>query len=192
MRTPEGYRKRIRRFDEPGHAHYLTFSCFRNQRFLTSERACLWLIDAIRHARIQTTFDLWAWVFMPDHVHLLLRPREGIVVSQILSAIKVPVAKRAAGWVRRAAPEFVPRMLDVQPGGKRFLRFWQRGGGYDRNIVSAQEIYEKIGYVHKNPVRRGLIESPADWRWSSYAAWEYGTDEPLPLDRRTLPPRASL
>ena len=105
MRTAEGYRKRLRRFDEPGHAHYLTFSCFREQRFLKSERACQWLVEAITETRAKRPFDLWAWVFMPEHVHLLLRPRRGICLSEILSGIKVPVAKRAAGWVRREAPE---------------------------------------------------------------------------------------
>jgi putative transposase len=188
MRTPEGYRKLVKHYDDPGHAHYLTFSCFHNQRFLRSERACGWLLDAIRKAKAEVPFDLWAWVFMPEHVHLLLRPRGEMEVSIILSAIKVPVAKRAAGWVRREAPQFAPRMLDVQPSGKRFLRFWQRGGGYDRNIVTIQELREKIGYIHNNPLRRGLIQSPADWRWSSYAAWQRGIDEPLPIDRETLPP----
>ena len=188
MRTAEGYRKRLRRFDEPGHAHYLTFSCFREQRFLKSERACQWLVEAITETRAKMPFDLWAWVFMPEHVHLLLRPRRGICLREILSGIKVPVAKRAAGWVRREAPQFAPRMLDLQPSGKRFLRFWQRGGGYDRNIVTVQELREKIAYIHNNPLRRGLAQSPADWRWSSYAAWESGNDEPLPIDRETLPP----
>jgi len=129
MRTPTGYRKRLKRYDEPGQAHYLTFSCFQNHPFLKSLRACQWLVEAVKAARVATRFDLWAWVFMPDHVHLLLRPSGEASLSEILSAIKVPVSKRAAGWVRREAPQFMLRMLDVQPSGKRFLRLWQRGGG---------------------------------------------------------------
>jgi len=136
MRTPTGYRKLLKRYDEPGHAHYLTFSCFRNQPFLKGPRACQWLVESINTARAQHPFDLWAWVFMPEHVHLLLRPHAEENIGAILSAIKVPVGKRAAGWVRREAPQFLPRMLDVQPNGKKFVRFWQRGGGYDRNITS--------------------------------------------------------
>ena len=133
-------------------------------------------------------FELWAWVFMPEHVHLLLRPRGQILLRDILSAIKVPVAKRAAAWVRREAPQFMPRMLDAQPNGKSCLRFWQRGGGYDRNIITARELREKIGYIHRNPVRRGLVATPGDWLWSSYAAWEKETDVPLVIDRATVPP----
>ena len=176
MRTPLGYRKRRKRYDEPGHARYLTFSCFHNQSFLKSDRACLWLADEIREAKSKYPFDLWAWVFMPDHVHLLIRPHTGILVGRILRAIKEPVSKRAAYWVRKNAPEFLPRMLDAEPGG-----------GYDHNIVSVAEVREKIGYIHKNPVRRGLATNPGEWKWSSFAAWESGVDEPLPIDRGTLP-----
>jgi putative transposase len=146
------------------------------------------LVDAINEARKKHPFDLWAWVFMPEHVHLLLRPQSREGISAILSAIKKPVGRSAAAWVRRQAPHFIPRVLDAQPGGGQILRFWQRGGGYDRNIVTLQELHEKIGYIHKNPVRRGLVAHPAEWTWSSYAAWQTGIDLPLAVDRKTLPP----
>ena len=79
-------------------------------------------------------------------------------------------------------------MLDIQPNGKKTLRFWQRGGGYDRNILSVDELHEKIKYIHNNPVRRELVTCPADWEWSSYRAWEHGVDKPLQIDRNTFPP----
>lgn len=128
MRTEHGYRKRRRTFAEQGQAHYLTFSCFRRQRFLQGARACEWLVEAIAGARVRAPFALWAWVFMPTHVHLLLRPRAGVPISRVLSTIKVPVARRAAAFVRRDAPAFLPRMLDVRADGARCLRFRQRGG----------------------------------------------------------------
>jgi putative transposase len=187
MRTGNGYRKRCKRYDEAGHAHYLTFSCFRNQAFLNGQRTRRWLIDAIVAARKKHPFDLWAWVIMPEHVHLLVFPHDRTRVSEILSAVKIPVAKRAGGWVRREAPEFLPRMLDVQPTGKRVVRFWQRGGGYDRNVWTAKEIREKIVYIHDNPVRRGVAAARDDWLWSSFRAWEHGVDEPIAIDRDSVP-----
>ena len=74
MRTDRGYRRLVKHHDEPGHAHYLTFSCFHGQPFLTSPRACAWLAESILAAKAKHPFDLWAWVFMPEHVHLLVRP----------------------------------------------------------------------------------------------------------------------
>jgi len=187
MKLGDRYRKRRKICDQPGHAHYLTFSCFHNQPFLASERACGWLIDAIQTARVKHPFDLWAWVFMPDHVHMLIRPHDGVYIRHVLSAIKTPVGKRAAGWARREAPKLLAVMLDVQPNGRRTARLWQRGGGYDRNIWSPAELREKIRYIHDNPVRRGLAETGEDWRWSSWRAWQAGVDDPVPIDRDTLP-----
>jgi len=188
MRTAKGYRKLCRRYDEPGQAHYLTFTCFKNQPFLKGDRARLWLVEAIAKAKIKYPFDLWSWVIMPEHVHLLVFPHEGVQISRILYAIKDPVAKQAAKYVRREKPDFIARMHDIQPNGKQILRFWQRGGGYDRNILSVAELHEKIKYIHCNPVRKELVKGPEDWIWSSYRAWEYNMDEPLRVDRESLPP----
>ena len=162
MRTDRGYRRMVRHYDEPGHAHYLTFSCFHNQSFLSSARACNWLAEAILAAKAKHPFDLWAWVFMPEHVHLLVRPGPSVKVGMILKAVKEPVSKRAASWVRCNAPEFASRMLDLQPSGRNTLRFWQPGGGHDRNIFSVAELHEKIGYIHRNPLRRKLVSQTGD------------------------------
>ena len=43
--------------------------------FLQSERTCQWLADALEHSRQQLEFSLWAYVFMPEHVHLIVFPQ---------------------------------------------------------------------------------------------------------------------
>ena len=186
MLTDRGYRKRRKRYEDGASARYLTFSCFHNRPFLLHAQACEWLAEGIRTAKTRHAFDLWAWVFMPEHVHLLLRPGEGIEVGTLLRAIKEPFSKRYAAWARREAPHLLGQLRDVQPNGKQILRFWQRGGGYDRNIWSETELREKINYIHANLIRRGLVASPGEWDWSSYRAWESGTDLPLALDRGSL------
>ena len=75
MPTP-GRRIHRKAINAPGHAHELTFSCYQRYPFLKAERTCLWLVDAIQAARVKHNFDLWAYVFMPEHVHLIVRPRE--------------------------------------------------------------------------------------------------------------------
>ena len=182
------YRKRCKRHDIPGQAHYLTFSCFSRQPFLRGQRACGRLADAITRARLAQPFALWAYVFMPEHVHLLLLPAPGVIVSAILKEIKQPVAVWVLEFVRREAPDFLPCMAHVRPNGLVSHRFWLRGGGYDRNLWTPNAIHEKIRYIHANPVRRGLAESPNDWRWSSWRAWEGLEDGPILLDKVDVPP----
>jgi len=67
---------RPRGFNDPGHAHELTFSCYHHFAFLSKERSCRWLADAIEDSRRALRFELWAYVFMPDHVHLIVWPAE--------------------------------------------------------------------------------------------------------------------
>lgn len=142
----------------------------------------------MKKAASQGKFDLWAYVVMPEHVHLVLLPAPGVRVAEILSTVKQSTAKRALLWTRQNAPDFLPTLRDQQPNGKTHYRFWQRGGGYDRNLRSVRDIHEKIAYVHDNPVRRGLVARSADWHWSSAKAWCDGSADPLPICRQTVPP----
>jgi len=141
----------------------------------------------LRLGQRKQQFDLWAWVIMPEHVHLVLLPLEQAKISEILTTIKQSTSKRAIRWLRDNAPEYLPQLCDRQPNGRQSFRFWQRGGGYDRNLRSVRDIHEKIAYTHLNPVRRGLVATEADWRWSSAAAWRTGVDEPLKIERESLP-----
>lgn len=115
---------------------------------------------------------------MPEHVHLLVVPGD-TTVSKLLMGFK----RRSATLLLRAWRETNdPRLaMAAVPDGSH--RFWQAGGGYDRNIVDGPELPEKMRYIHANPVRRVLVGRPSDWLWSSARAWE-GLDTPWPeIDR---------
>jgi putative transposase len=153
-------------------------------------------MEALVAARSKIDFDLWAYIIMPEHAHLLVWPREATTVSEILRLVKLPVAKRTLLWAqghhafasKSMAPAAMLReMADTAPDGRTSYRFWQRGGGYDRNLWSPEEIHEKIHYIHANPVRRGLVERLEDWPWSSYRAWADGDESPVPIDKQSVP-----
>jgi len=175
-------RKTCRRYDVAGHAHYLTFSCFQRRPLLADDQARRCLLAALESARLKHPFDLWAYVIMSEHVHAVILPHPGSRISEILQAIKQPVAQTAARRERqrhRAHPT---------GGAEHSRRFWLPGGGYDRNVWSDVEAHEKIGYVHANPVRRGLVAFAEDWPWSSARAWSEGVDEPIRVDLDSVPP----
>ena len=156
-------------FNEPGHVHELTFSCYRGFPFLKAERTCRWLAEAIHEARELLRFDVWAFVFMPEHVHLLIRPREAVYdIAEIRKAVKAPAGRRAIEYLEAEAREWLPRI--TRRRGRRTERlFWQSGGGYDRNVVEPATLMKVIDYIHANPVRRGLAERSWEWKWSSAA-----------------------
>ncbi len=178
-----------RRYNTPGDAHSLTFNCFHAQAFLSKDRTRLWLIDALSEARERLEFDIWAYVIMPEHCHILILPRRPeYSISRILEAIKLPVTRRAKAYLRRTAPKSLRLMRDAQPNGQIAYRFWQRGGGNDRNLFEPNSIHAEIGYIHNNPERRGLVARAEDWPWSS-AAWYAGVrNVPLVPDTGSIPP----
>ena len=162
--------KTCRRFNERGHVHSLTFSCFQRQPFLFKDRTRQWLVDALDSVRRKLGFHIWAYVIMPEHCHVVLYPgRESYEMCKILAAIKIPVTRRAVAFLSREDPLSLSVMKDVQPNGRVAHRFWQRGGGFDRNFIEPTSVHATIEYIHNNPVRRGLAQSPVEWRWSSAA-----------------------
>ena len=98
-------------------------------------------------------FAVLAYVFMHDHVHLLIRPMNEIYnMSKILKTIKQgpSCSAKNRGWIE--------------------TDLWERGGGYDRNVTKAETRIKVINYIHRNPVKKGLVDEPCKYRWSS-ANW---------------------
>jgi putative transposase len=184
--VPPAQFKRLRRREVPGEARALNFSCFSNQAFLRSERACTWLAESVVAKLPEYECDLWAFCFMPTHA--LVYPRAGEPnLGGFLEAVKKSVSVKALRWVTRNAPEFLPRMRDEQPNGNVSHRFWQRGGGYDRNMRTGRAIWHMIRYIHRDPVRDGLCRTGAEWKWSSACWYKERREPPVPLCLERLP-----
>ena len=182
----ERHRKQVKHFDLSGHAHFLTFSCYRRMQLLSKDRTQMWFVEALDKARIKHEFDLWAWVIMPEHVHLLIYPRNPIYkTSRILASIKKPVGYRAVQFLKEHNPEFLKRLTVVNKN-RTYHRFWQVGPGYDENLDDVAAVHEVIEYIHNNPVRRGLVATPTDWLWSSARDW-VGLGNPHITVDRTVP-----
>lgn len=179
-------RRHRKNYNEPGHAHELTFTCYRGLSLLSRERTCEWLAEAIEDARTSLLFDVWAWVFMPEHVHLIVHRRHKVYdMAAIRRLIKEPVAQKAIAWLKEHAPEWLPK-LARQRGSKLEYLFWQSGGGYDRNITEGKTLLKMIDYIHENPVRRGLVARARDSKWSS-AAW-YADQSDVVIIPDAIPP----
>jgi len=183
----ELHRKQCKRWDVPYDAHYLTFSCYRRQPFFRSTRTCRWFLEFLDAARDRHAFHVWAWVLMPEHVHLLIWVPNETPIRAILKSIKFPMARHAILWAKQNAPRRMGALELHGEEGVLGYRFWQRGGGYDRNLRSPHDVHEKIRYIHENPVRRRLVERIEDWSWSSWRAFTAAVNVPLRIDRESIP-----
>ena len=132
---------------------------------------------------------------MPEHVHLLLWPPFDLIsrdpqctrgrIRGILWRLKQPVGEKAIAFLRENSPADLQK-LTVQNSNRTYHRFWQSGSGYDENVSDPRALHAMVDYVHLNPVRRGLVERPEDWPWSSARDWNLLDGALLKVDR-TLP-----
>jgi putative transposase len=162
-----GHRKRLRRFEVAQQPRFLTFSCYQGLPLLRNDLIKREFVEHLRAAREHCGFRLLAWVVMPEHVHVILIPRlPEMPLTKVLPSIKRRMAEQVIHrWKQLNAP--VLRRLAQSRGG---YRFWQHGGGYDRNIRDESELWAKMDYIHMNPVNRELCARPTDYCWSS-ARW---------------------
>lgn len=137
----------LKRFQECHDVHFLTFSCYRRKPNLVSTTACSAFLAALERVREQYQLCVYGYVIMPEHVHLLVNEPEHGTLAQAIQSLKQGVARRLA---LRAAESF-----------------WQ-ARYYDFNVWSHRKFVEKLRYIHRNPVKRGLVSSPEEWPWSSY------------------------
>ena len=100
---------------------------------------------------------------MPEHVHLLISEPQIANPSTVVQAVKLGFTQR---WSK--APLLAK---DARNGAPR--QFWQRRF-YDFNVWSEAKQIEKLKYMHRNPVVRGLVEKPELWAWSSFRAYACG------------------
>ena len=170
-------------WNNPGQAHFLTYSCFERCPLLARDRSRRWVIEAMEKTRREQDLLLWAYVIMPEHVHVLLYPHRAIYeMRHILVALKRPVSNAARDHLTRTGNLDWLKRLTVKYPSREVFRFWLPGGGFDRNICQDKSLPEVIEYIHLNPVRRGLVKDPLDWPWSSARFWDGWADVPIRMD----------
>ena len=131
-----------------GSTYYVTFHLAAGELSAEQRRLVLTHVKS-GHGRF---YDLAAAVVMPDHVHVILKPRSDFTLSNILKGIK-GVAARLLNQQRNTCG-----------------RVWQEES-WDRILRSADEFDEKLQYMYENPVRAGLVDDG-----SAYDGWYCNPD----------------
>ena len=162
--------------------HELTFSCYRRLPLLTNDVWQSILARSLQLACELEHFELVAFVFMPEHVHLLVHPTSyDAKVSRLLGRTKQPTSKAIKELLEESSAPLLRRLTVRERPGKHWFRFWQEGAGFDRNLFPTDAIESSIDYIRTNPVERGLCNRATDWKWSSARFYlDEVTDPDLP------------
>jgi putative transposase len=147
----------LKRFQNTGQSHFLTFSCYHRRPMFTTASSRLLFESAPERTRRKFGLRVYAYVVMPEHIHLLVSEPERGTLADALKSLKQGIARRL--------------IRDDECGCGQ--HFWQKRY-YDFNIRNHPQFVEKIRYIHRNPVKRGLCERPEDWEWSSFRHYATG------------------
>ena len=142
----------LKRFQRAESLHFVTFSCFHRLPLLEAAGAREMMESLLEDIRARHQARIYAYVLMPEHVHLLINEPPRILLAQFLKAVKQITSRELRG-----ARE----------------RFWQERY-YDSNIHGEEARSQVIRYIHRNPVVRALVANPEDWPWSSFRHYATG------------------
>jgi len=157
---------------------------------VTKDRLPVFRTDAIRvvtckaleEARNSGQFLIFAYVIMPDHLHLLTNcPNTS---ADILRYVKGLTGRRVIDYLKEQGYDSsLAKLRHEQWKRKHTHSLWQQ----EKNVLSifSEAMFmQKVNYIHLNPVRADLVERAIDYRWSSARIWQRLAveDEPLAVD----------
>jgi putative transposase len=180
----------LRRYDEPGHTHFWTISCYRRLQFFHDDGMKQVVIKALRTLQTKIGVCLIGYVIMPEHLHVLVYPhRRGedkpVPIGEVLQTFKEYVGRQGKECLRdvwRQQGRLWSDPLNQWASGQFDKQEILHTRGYDRNILTRREFDEKLNYCHKNPITRGLVAAADEWRWSSYRFYEHADRSVLAMD----------
>ncbi|MGB5105149.1 MAG: transposase [Candidatus Zixiibacteriota bacterium] len=170
----------LRHYDGYGTARFITFSCYQRLQLIVRDDIRQAILRQIDIARIKYRFKLLAYVLMPEHVHLVLHPEEPTTIGKVIGQIK-SLAAREIVEILQSENNPVLRKLEAYRDNYAKYAIWLPRC-YDHNCRTTETMIEKINYCHGNPVKRGLVANPADWRWSSYSYYRESCAAPIEID----------
>ena len=147
---------------------------------LRSVRARNLFVKVLGEIRAQYHFALVGLVVMPEHFHLLMSEPPSSTPSKVMQILKQRVSRSLRQKRRKRTSPAQLRLWRGSPNGG-LRSFWQ-SRFFDFNVWSRKKRIEKLHYMHMNPVKRGLVAHPKDWRWSSYASYQRLPDALIQVD----------
>jgi len=168
-------RSRYRVYDSD-YPYFITSSLVEGYPIFSNPQAAQVVLDALNFMQTKRTAKVYAYVIMDNHIHMVV---QGDNLPKQIQTFK--------SWTARTIIDFFsdnghysqlyklkkaknPTHIDS------VHQLWQEGF-YPKQIVSDEMMIQKIEYIHNNPVKRGFVDRPEDWRYSS--ARNYLGMEPL-------------
>jgi putative transposase len=174
--------KNLQRFYGGNDLHFITFSCYKRQKFLNNPTRADLFLQILERVRRGYRLVVLAYVVMPEHVHLLVSEPQRDNLSTAIQALKLSFVRSLPAAVpptsrKRSEKWGTPFRTDAEVPN----HFWQ-ARFYDFNVWTEKKRLEKLHYIHTNPVTRGLADSPEKWQWSSFRWYSQSEKGPVKIN----------
>jgi putative transposase len=143
-----------KRYYGAGDLHFITCSCYRRQPLLGTPRRRDMFLTVLEQVRRRYQFVVVGYVVMPEHIHLLIGEPQEKNPSTVMQALKLGFARRVLAEARRKRNPAQSTLFEHAP-----QHIWQKRF-YDFNVWTERKRIEKLRYMHRNPVQRGLAGGP--------------------------------
>ena len=156
---------RLARLVIPGLPHHVTQRGNRREQVFFDDGDYLAYLDFLRAALVKSKAEVWSWVLMPNHVHLIVVPQDEDGLRQTVANAH----RKYAGRIN-ARKQWTGHL-------------WQ--GRFGSVVMDEAHLYNAFAYVALNPVRAGLVKRARDWKWSSIHA-HLGKDDGITTTQPAL------
>jgi putative transposase len=174
---------KLKRYYGHDDLHFITFSCYQRRPLLGAPPQRDLFLNILEQVRQRYGFLVVGYVVMPEHVHLLISEPEASSPSVVMQAVKQEFAKNVMRSIR-AQTDLRQSQLWADAHNPKHV--WQTPF-YDFNVWSDEKRVEKLRYIHRNPVKRGLVREPEEWRWSSFRYYAFGECGPVGVTEQRSP-----
>ncbi len=134
-------------------------------------------LESLERMRVIYRFRVYGYVVMPEHVHLLVSEPETVLLATAFTGSED--FRGTTGERPTSANNGQMWAPNVNHQGSE--PFWQKRY-YDHNVRSHQSFSEKLDYIHRNPVKRGLVANAEDWPWSSFRHYAFADIGPVEIE----------
>ena len=164
-----------------GPVFYITTVVHNRLPLFTRPAYIIPLFDSLHFYRSRYHFRLHGYVFMPDHLHLLIQPQQPADVDAIMRDYKGFTARRIVHQAQ--AEEDANLLAQLSDRSSRSEHQVWQASFWEQDVFSHEYMREKLVYLHRNPIRAGLVQNPEDYPYSSYRSYQTGEQWFIEVDQ---------
>ena len=165
----------------PGNAYFVTTRINHYEPIFKNRNYCRIIINSLSFYKNKFDYRLIAYVIMPDHIHLIIYPPEKTSICSIMRDFKKFTSKQIIKKLKEEKKVSQLRLFASYADSLHQYSVW-RNEFRSLHIYSKKVLRIKVNYIHKNPVKRGLVKYQEDYLYSSYRNYYLGDNSIIDVD----------